>query len=137
VLDEFVGVPFREFGRDRFGCDCWGLVRLVYAERLGIDLPCYSEHYLSTQDAAHLQGLIAGELRPAWHSIPAGAEHALDAVLLTEGGVIRHVGIVERPGFLLHVENGSEAVIEPYRTGHLRRRIVGFYRHERHCTADL
>lgn len=134
MLDEFVGVPFVEFGRDRSGCDCWGLVRLVYAERLGIDLPCYSERYLSTQDAAHLQSLITGELAP-WHQVEI--ERPLDAVLMTEGGVIRHIGVVERPGWLLHVEDGGTAVIEPYRTGHLRRRIVGFYRHERDHTADL
>lgn len=134
MLDAYVGLPFLERGRDRGGCDCWGLLRLVYRDCLGIDLPSYGDRYETTQDAAGLQALITGELEP-WRLV--GLETALDAVLLSEGGIIRHVGVVERPGLLLHVENGSTAVIEPYRTGRLKRRVVGFYRYECNHAARL
>lgn len=127
MLDAYVGMPFVEHGRSRDGCDCYGLLRLVYMEQLGIVLPAYSEAYASTQDGPGLQALITDEL-PPWRSV--SPEIPLDAVLMTEGGVIRHVGVVERPGWVLHVEDGGAAVIEPYRHGRLKRRVVGFYRHE-------
>src|SRR5262245_10886445 len=128
MLDRYVGLPFLEHGRSHLGCDCYGLLRLVYREVLHICLPSYSERYVSTEDSAELQQLIAGELSQWCAVLP---ERAMDAVLLTEGGIVRHIGVVDQPGRLLHVENGGTAVIEPYRTGRLKRRVVGFYRHER------
>lgn len=34
--DRFIGIPFEDHGRARAGCDCWGLVCLIYQEELAI-----------------------------------------------------------------------------------------------------
>lgn len=37
---QFIGVPYKERGRDLTGCDCYGFVRLVLLKQ-GIALPLY------------------------------------------------------------------------------------------------
>lgn len=127
-FDRFVGVPYLDRGRTMAGCDCWGLVRLVLAELGGLQLPSYVEDYVTAADARAIDGLIAGELEP-WAMIAAGHEKPFDAVLMREGRFARHIGLVVAPGRLLHVEDGGTSVIEPYRHGHIKARLLGFYRY--------
>lgn len=128
-LAGYVGIPWQDKGRDRAGCDCWGLLRLVYAECLGITLPSYGDNYATAADREALHALIAGELGP-WIAIPAGSEQTFDGVLTTEGGVIRHVGIVAGNGAMLHMPEGSDSVIASYRSHRYRSRVAGFWRYQ-------
>lgn len=38
MFSEYVGIPFKEGGRDRNGIDCYGLPRLIYKELKNIEL---------------------------------------------------------------------------------------------------
>lgn len=128
-LSSFVGIPFAEHGRDRTGLDCWGLLRLVYAERFGLVLPSYAEGYATVQDGEAMAGLIAGELGP-WRDVPPGEARLGDGVLMTLGGEPRHVGIVAGAGRVLHTERATGSLIEPSTSPRLRRRILGYFRHQ-------
>jgi len=127
-LNDYIGLPFAERGRDRSGLDCWGLLALIYREQIGIELPSFAEAYTTTQDGEALSDLIAGNLGP-WRSIPAGTERVGDGVLMTLACQPRHVGIVAAPGRVLHIERGMGSIIEPYTSPRIIRRIVGFFRH--------
>lgn len=127
TFDRFVGLPWRDRGRDFSGVDCWGLVRLVYACLLGIDLPSHSGDYVTAADAQALQQLIAGSMGE-WTTVIDGVRR-FDGVLMTRAGVIRHIGVVTDPGFMLHVDEGGASVIERYQSSRLSRRVAGFYRH--------
>lgn len=128
-LDEFVGLPWEERGRAREGCDCWGLIRLVYAERFGVDLPSFADLYQSTADGEAVTGLINGHIGP-WREIAKGDEQDGDGVLMSVAGLPRHIGVVVSPGLVLHSERGTGSRIESYWSMRLRRRVLGFYRHE-------
>lgn len=130
-FDRFIGIPYLDKGREMAGADCWGLVWLLMRELRGIDLPSYSDQYVTADDRNALAALIADELDP-WAVIAAGHEQAFDAVLMREGRFPRHIGIVTEPGMLLHISSGETSMIERYREGPLKHRVVGFYRYRGH-----
>ena len=135
----FVGTPWRAYGRDRAGVDCWGLVVLVYEEVFGVALPrydgrswpCGREASAGEAAAARAEiGAFMAHEAVAWQAIEPGEERAGDVLLLRLGGAPCHVGIVTEPGSMLHAQERSDAVIEPYRSVVWERRIAGIYRHE-------
>lgn len=137
----YVGIPFVEHGRDRAGCDCWGLVRLILAEQAGLVLPCHGAVYGSTGEADVIAAAIAaGTEQEEWLPVSEGSERALDAVLMKgyapdpETGLLRahdmHAGVVAAPGVLIHVERGIDAALGFYRRDPvLKRRVRRFFRH--------
>jgi len=128
MFDSFVGIPYADKGRGA-AVDCWGLVLRVFREMRGIELPSYSESYVTAEDRVAIDALIAGELEP-WMPIEPGAEQTFDGVLMREGRFARHIGVVTRPGMVLHVERGGTSQIERYRSGLLAGRVVGFFRYQ-------
>ena len=133
----YVGIPFADLGRDRAGCDCWGLVRLVLSERAGLVLPMWSTRERDAEAA------IGGERGSGdWLRIEPGSEQPMDVVEMS--GVVRvegdrfawgslHVGVVVGCGWLLHSERVSGAVLARYRQDPVKRRVLGLWRHRARC----
>lgn len=121
-MDDFVGLPWRERGRDKQRCDCWGLSILVFRALAGIELPSHADDYLTPSDREECAAVVRGE-RVDWIEVQAGQERRLDLVLMRDW----HVGIVERPGLMLHMPRRLTSRIEPYRYG--RQGLVTFHRH--------
>jgi len=139
----YIGIPFLDLGRDRHGCDCWGLVRLVLAEQAGLELPSLATSYRSEANAAGVGDVVEAERRSgAWQRINVGEEQPFDLVEMSGAARVAgsgwvfgplHVGVVVTSGWLLHVERGTAAVLARYREDQaIRRRVLGFWRH----TAD-
>jgi len=61
-IADYVGLPFKAHGRERNGVDCWGLVRLVLAERFRLALPSYAGGYAGVEDAEDI-GRLTGARR--------------------------------------------------------------------------
>ena len=122
----YVGLPYADLGRSRDGLDCWGLVWLVYAEVLGIDLPSYADGYGSTEERREIAGLIDGA-KSDWHRVtdPEG----FDLVTVRRGVLESHIGIVVAPGRMLHVTAQKPACIEAYSGGPYANRVTGIWRH--------
>jgi len=124
----YIGIPFVAHGRDRTGWDCWGLVHVVLAERFGVHVPSYVGSYASTNDQDGLGRLIRSRMTP-WHEV-TGREHAGDVALLRVRGAPMHVGLVVAKGWMLHVEEGVDSMVERTDGPRWVKRLIGVYRHE-------
>lgn len=128
VFDRYVGIPYLARGRDLNGIDCWGLVRLVFAEQLNIDLPSMDESYVSVADARAIAGLIEGKL-PSWGLVKRSHERPFDVALMRVGREVCHIGLVVGAGLVLHAEQSRMSIVERMTSPRLSHRIVGFYRY--------
>lgn len=128
--NKYVGIPFEEKGRTAQACDCWGLVRLIYKNELGIDLPSYDEHYRHTNDTEMIDGHINTVYTENW-SHPETPQ-PFDIVILKRRGIPMHVGVVTNAGNMIHCESGIGAVIERYNSirWNYGKNVVGFARYE-------
>lgn len=126
--NRFVGIPYAEFGRDREGCDCWGLACIIYREELGISLPEYLG-YGSVDEHAEIAALIDGaEASPLWLPV-TGPAIAFDIAVFRRGCLATHLGIVIHHGLMIHMEAEDCAKLADYRTGRWGHRFKGHYRH--------
>ncbi|MCS6800270.1 MAG: C40 family peptidase, partial [Myxococcota bacterium] len=111
---------WREGGADYYGCDCWGLVRLVYYDELGIVLPEYGP-----DDPRPRERIVDAEVL-RWERVE-GAWRDGDVALLTAGRAPVHVGLIADGHRLLHALP-SGARLDDLRRGHWRARVRGVYR---------
>jgi len=128
----YVGIPFRSHGRDRSGCDCYGLVRLVLREQFGVEVPSYAGDYPDALERAEVAALIARRQCSfsagdggSWRAIAAPAPGA--AIVLRIAGEPWHVGVVIAERWFLHLRPGTDSCLERYDSIRWRRRIGGFY----------
>lgn len=124
----YVGIPYRDLGRRRSGCDCWGLACLVYAFELGITLPSYQTAYSSAADTTAVSALLDRRHTSPWVEV-AGEINPFDLLLLRQGRFDTHVGIALDAFTMLHMARGDAAKIERLDSPIWRLRHVGTYRH--------
>jgi hypothetical protein len=137
----YVGLPFEERGRDRAGIDCWGLYRLVCAERFGVYLPSLADHYLGLEDLDGLAAALAAERGPGgsgWLRIDCGASGVIlggkgggqlgDLLEFQLAGCIPHVGMLVARDQVLHAFRGTDSCCERIDTPKWERRLRGVWR---------
>lgn len=126
----YIGLPFQSKGRDRSGLDCWGLVRLVFAEQRKIDLPSYGE--ISAFDLARVSREIGAALSDSgWRTC---APKPFACAVMTAGQADRrlhkapfHIGVYVDETRILHVEPATDAVVVRANHPSISRRILGCY----------
>ena len=108
-VNDYVGVPYVENGRDRAGWDCWGVVLAVYRDRLGVELPDWQWHppFGPMQRARAFAHAVSEEV-PAV-AIPDPQPWAIG---LIGGARPHHVAVVVGQG-VLHAQRFCGTVWEP------------------------
>ena len=125
----YIGLPFREKGRDRSGLDCYGLVYLAFATEQRIAIPRLDKDYACLAEREEIAALFDAGNSDPWRPIAEGDERPFDVVLFRRGRITSHIGIVVEPGRMLHIQNGIDCGIERYDVGAWRTRLVGIRRH--------
>lgn len=129
---KFIGVPFVNGGRDFSGCDCWGMVRLVFQE-YGIEVPDYKIHCMRSkaiglQVALEMKASKDGENR--WERVNAPEEPCL--VLMEHmpdiPGYINHLGVYVGGGKMIHTCLKQNCHIDSIDNMYWQSTIRGFYR---------
>lgn len=129
--NQYVGVPFAEKGRSLKGFDCWGLVQHHYRENLRIELPSYLEHYETTNDRDALGQVIGRESGEKWLDI--AKPQSSDVIILRLRGVPMHVGLVTKPGYMIHCARGIGVAHERFDSMRWRSNVQGFVRYDGNC----
>lgn len=125
----YVGLEFMARGRSIEGVDCWGLVRLVYAERFGVDLPSHSTGYQASDDAPGIARVFEQE-SSAWRAIDAAEARVGDvAVFRVDGREGGHVGLIVARGLMLHSWGGTKSCLERTDSRLWSPRLVAVMRH--------
>lgn len=123
--ERYLGLPYAPQGRSLAGLDCWGLCWAVLPA-FGLPVPSYAGEYASEQERDEIAGLI-NHAKPQWLRVENAEE--LDLVTFRRGRIDAHVGVVVRPGLMLHVTKEKPSCIERYDVGYWANRLTGIWRH--------
>ncbi len=123
--NKYIGLPYKDNGRDTSGVDCWGLARLFYQQELGIELPSYTELYAGAHDPQVSQALDA--YKDSWQVAEYGV--AGDLCLFNIYGEPAHVGVYIGERKFLHAREGRDSVVESLDSAQWSKRFAGFYKY--------
>lgn len=114
--DSYLRLPYELKGRTRAGIDCWGVVKLVYWEELGIELPSYADDYVDLQERAEVESLMDERMgRPTWRRVDPRDARPFDMLRFRVGLHVTHVGLVVEPGRrMLHASDGHSSAVIRY-----------------------
>jgi hypothetical protein len=124
--NKYVGIPYKDNGRDLDGVDCWGLARYVYNKEFNISLPSFSFNY-DSGDRERIQELIA-QYREGWEEITQEYKTG-DLVLFRMMGYESHVGIVTEYPYFLHAREKADSSVERLDNTQWKNRVIGIFRY--------
>ena len=126
---KYVGLPFLDGGRTTRGIDCWGLVRLVFAEEKGIELPTYGD--VSASDLRAIAEAIEAEIEKHETWLPAhpALPQPFDVVIMKRREKPVHIGVLVTESKMLHVEEATAAIIVDLDGRTIKQRVSKILRH--------
>jgi cell wall-associated NlpC family hydrolase len=132
-LGDFVGIPFVDRGRDYYGCDCMGLVHLIFKE-YGIDIPTYDVKCDDTKAISEqFCWLYDNKESNGWAEIEEPEEPCLITFAI-DGNMpdqVCHVGTYVGNGKFIHTIAKQGSSIVKIRHPFYRNKIKGFFKYEK------
>ena len=131
--DKYIGLPYKDNGRDIDGIDCWGLVRLYYKQELNIDLPSYTDEYDGPYDTNVTRAI--GLYKDSWNK--TNTPSVGDVVLFNIYGEPAHVGVYIGNNKFIHSRENKDSVIESLNSVKWNKRLEGIYKHSENTQIDV
>ena len=128
-MEQLIGIPYKDKGRDFDGCDCWGLARLFNKLILDKDIPDYSGIYLGAEDVNSVASAIECN-KGNWTEVTYDTLRPGDVILIRGTDYIAHVGVHLRGSDMLHTMKGRDSVKENFLSHKWKHKIEGYYRWE-------
>lgn len=125
----YIGIPFKDNGRDFSGCDCYGLVYLIYKFEFEVNLPRLDGEYEKVSEHTVVNDLIVRNM-DEWAMID---EPRIGDVVLFRSSYISgmgyHIGMITCHNWMIHATKGMLSAFERYSTSKWVNKVLGFYRH--------
>ena len=123
---KYIFIPFENKGRTFKGCDCWGLVRLVYENEFNINLPHFSEVYSNASEGKKVAKALRDGKDIIKYKEKDKPEYG-DVIIFNIAGSPCHVGVYVGRDRVLHIMKGMDSVIERLNSVKLKGRVEGYY----------
>lgn len=115
-FSEYVGLEYKNLGRDRSGIDCCGLIYLIYKEKRGILLPDFTHLEYSTNWYKNGENVIVENIWSDWEEVSAPYKE-FDVLLFYNGPkkrVVNHAGMVIADRKFIHVSSTFSSKVSAF-----------------------
>lgn len=130
IVRKYVGIPFRDHGEDFDGCDCYGLVCLLYRTEFGLTLPHVGDLYDNAYDRKKIHALLGKNSNAPWCVDVTRSEwKPFDVLVFRIAGTEYHIGMWIKPGHMLHILENSNAGIERFDGARWKMQLHRVLRH--------
>lgn len=126
---DYMDIPFEDHGRAKQGCDCYGLVRLIFWDQFGIDLPLLTAGYKNTITDRKQIGKLVNMYKALLDVDEVTTPQLGDIAIIIRMGEPCHVGLMVTKLLLLHTEAPGGPRLANIKHVYLRGQIEGFYRY--------
>jgi len=108
-MNKYIGLPYKNLGRDFSGVDCYGLFWLIYKEKRGILLPDFTE-LLYDKKWYKTENHIVDNIDELWTKVSMYKKY--DAILFfNSGNVANHIGTYIDDDKFIHITENSTSMI--------------------------
>ena len=124
-IARYIGIPFKDHGRDYDGVDCHGLAYLFHRDQLNQDIPSYVESYNDANEEEGVSDCIERHIND-WERVDDPQPG--DIIIFNLLGWPCHVGIYLGGNDFLHCLKGTNSTVERLNSITWSRRAGGFIR---------
>ncbi len=115
IPDKYIGIPFKKYGRDFKGVDCFGLIFLYYKYERNIILPDFLEIKYGDKWQDSGENHILENIPENWKKIKVFDIKPFDVCIFYDSsGIASHLGMYLDNGKFLHILEGQKSLISRF-----------------------